>query len=273
MTANDETRNETGTGEDLAGTFAEAGGAIGSIEVFDPGSGFFLSLTAGGGGAVMLDGEVIAASPIPADGLDSFGTGTPLSLETERGHLEVELEPVGEPIRLAGERTGERQAKRAEIRGALQDKGREISLGGHGVIHSATRLPEPDALRRDLTVLLDEGGLLLVAAAGPGGTWCHGEEEVVAAISHPGGYLEFDRALVSTESDAAGRQQRASLELWPATEDVAVLHGAGYSVAGCTARLAQATVNTAQFRWSLDGHAGTGRYELTRPNRSTEGEN
>lgn len=272
MTANGETRTETGTSEDRAENPARNDGPIRSIEVSDPESGFFLSLTAGGNGAVMMGAEVIAASPIPADGLDSFGAGTPLSLETERGQLEIELDPVGEPIRFAGTLTGEREARRAEIRGTLLDDGSETRIGGHGVIHSAARLPEPGALRRDITVLLDEGGLLLVASAGPAGSWCHGEEEVVAAISHPGGYLEFDRALISTESDPAGRQQRASLELWPATEDVAVLHGAGYSVAGCTARLPGATVNTARFRWSLDGHTGTGRYELTRPNRETEGD-
>lgn len=272
MTANGETRTETGTSEDPAEMPAGSGGPVCSIEVFDPGSGFFLSLTAGGNGAVMLAADVIAASPIPADGLNSFGDGTPLSLETERGQLELELSRTGEPIRFAGTLTGEREASRAEVRGTLTDNGTETPIGGHGVIHSAVRLPDPQALRRDLTVMLDEGGLLLVASAGPAGSWCHGEEETVAAISHPGGYLEFDRALVSTESDAAGRQQRASLELWPAAEDVAVLHGAGYSLAGCTARLSSATVNTAQFRWSLDGHAGTGRYELTRPNRQMEEE-
>ncbi|MCO5315902.1 MAG: hypothetical protein M9938_07055 [Solirubrobacterales bacterium] len=243
---------------------------VGSVEVLDPGSGLFLSLTAGGNGAVILDGEVIAASPIPAGGLSSFTAGTSLSLDTERGELEVGLESVGEPIRFSGNLTGERESCRAEVRGTLTDRGDEHRIGGTGVIHSVKRPPSSDSLRRDLTVILDEGGLLCVATAGPEASWCHGEEEAVAAISHPGGYLEFERALVSTQSDEAGRQQRATLELWPASEQVAALHGAGHSVAGCTARLPDATVNTALFRWSLDGHAGTGRYELTRPRTSEE---
>lgn len=253
--------------------------AVRSIEVFDPGSELFVSLTAGGGGTVILGSEVIAASPIPEDGLATFDPGTPLSLETERGELAVELEAEGEPIRLGGTLTGEWEIRRAVAHGLLSlepsgsgpsDRERQVRIDGHGVIHSASRLPSPRSLRRDLTVMLDEGGLLSVAAAGPEGSWCHGEEEVVAAISHPGGALEFGRALISTESDPAGRQQRATLELWPASEDVAVLHGAGHSIAGCTARLADAEVKTALFRWSLDGHLGSGRYELIRPRRDKE---
>ncbi len=261
---------------ETAGTSAGNGDAVparvNSVEAFDPGSGLFLSLTENGNGAVMLGSEVIAASPIPAGTLASFTPEVPLSLETERGALELRLEPVGEPIRFAGDLTGERESRRAEVRGRLTDRGEEHTVGGFGVIHSASRLPAARSLRRDLTVMLDEGGLLCVAAAGPEGSWCHGDEEVAAAISHPGGYLEFERALISTESDPAGRQQRATLELWPASGEIAVLHGAGHSVAGCTARVGERTVNTALFRWSLDAHAGSGRYELTRPDLDPEGE-
>lgn len=251
---------------DAAGTGANARQPeIYSVEVFDPGSGLYVSLTAGGNGAVMLGTEVIAASPIPEGGLASFGPETPLALETERGELEINLDPVGEPIQLTGVLVGSRQAVRAKARGHLDDREERIEIDGHGVIHSATVAPSSRALRRDLTVMLDDGGLLCVSAAGPDDSWCHGEEEAVAAISHPGGYLDFEQVLISTESDAAGRQMRGTLELWPASEDLSPLHGAGRSLAGCTARLEAAEVNTALFRWSLDSHRGTGRYELTRP--------
>jgi len=235
-----------------------------SVELVDPESGLFVSLTAAGNGAVVLDGDVIAAAPIPAGGLDPLSAGAPLSLETEHGSLEVELGPAGEPIAFAGGPTGRREARPVEIAGELVERGRTIPLRCPGVVHARAGGPEPGALRRDLTVMLADGGLLCVAATGPAGAG-HDDEETVAAISHPGGYIEFEEALVSTEYDGAGRQQRATLELRPESADIAVLHGAGSAIAGCTARLADGTVNTALFHWSLDGHEGLGRYEITRP--------
>jgi hypothetical protein len=121
------------------------------------------------------------------------------------------------------------------------------------------------SLTRDATIILSDGGLICVTSAAPEGDINHGDEETVAAITHPGGYIAFDEVLLSTEYDSAGRQRRATLELWPATDDVAALHGAGSVVTGCTAKIGGAIVNTALFRWSLDGHLGLGRYEVTRP--------
>jgi hypothetical protein len=110
--------------------------------------------------------------------------------------------------------------------------------------------------------VLSDGGLICVAAARDFEAGVHGDEEAVAAISHPGGYIEFEEALISTEYDGAGRQRRATLELWPESEDVAPLHGAGTVVSGCTAKVDGSRINTALFRWSLDGHTGLGRYEI-----------
>lgn len=236
-----------------------------SVEVLDPESGLFVSLTAGGSGAIMLGEDVVAAAPIPAGGLDPLSAGAPLLLETERGRLEVELGPTGEPIVFAGELTGRREARLVEIEGELVEGDRTVRLDCSGVLHSRAEEPDAGSLRRDLTVILADGGLLCVATARPAGSDRHSEEEAVAAISHPGGYIEFEEALISTEYDEAGRQRRATLELWPATDQVAVLHGAGSVVTGCTAKLASGVVNTALFRWSLDGHLGMGRYEITRP--------
>ncbi len=237
-----------------------------SIEILDPESGLFLSLTGGGNGAIMLGEDVIAAAPIPDGGLDPLVDGAPLELETEHGELAVSITSTGEPIRFDGELTGRREASLVETRGRLTHHGKEIDLECRGVLHRADDgNPEPAGLTRDATIILSDGGLICLASAAPGGDGAHGEEETVAAITHPGGYIEFDEVLLSTEYDSAGRQRRATLELWPASEDVAALHGAGSVVTGCTAKIGEATVGTALFRWSLDGHLGLGRYEITRP--------
>jgi hypothetical protein len=237
-----------------------------SIEILDPESGLFVSLTGGGNGAIMLGEDVIAAAPIPAAGLDPLVDGAPLELETEHGELSVQLASTGEPISFNGALTGRREASLVETRGRLTHRGEEIELDCRGVLHRRGEdAPEAAGLTRDATIILSDGGLICVASTAPGGDFDHGDEETVAAITHPGGYIEFDEVLLSTEYDSAGRQHRATLELWPATDDVAALHGAGSVVTGCTAKIGAATVNTALFRWSLDGHLGLGRYEISRP--------
>lgn len=237
-----------------------------SIEILDPESGLFVSLTAGGNGAVMLGDDVVAAAPIPVGGLDPLVDGAPLELETEHGELSVSVSSTGEPIRFNGELTGKREASLIETRGRLSHNGENFDLDCRGVLHRREDdSPESPHLTREATIILSDGGLICLASTAPGGDFNHGDEETVAAITHPGGYIEFDEVLLSTEYDSAGRQHRTTLELWPATDDVAALHGAGSAVTGCTAKIGGSVVNTALFRWSLDGHLGLGRYEITRP--------
>lgn len=233
-----------------------------SIEILDPESGLFVSLTNGGSGAIMLGNDVIAAAPIPENGLDGLASG-PLTLETERGSLELAIDSQGEPILFDGELIGRREARLARMTGNLVDSGETIELDCSGVLHAREATPDGVDLHRDLTIILADGGLICAASARAEGIVRHSDEEVKAAISHPGGYVEFDEVLLSTEYDDAGRQRRATLELWPASEEIAALHGAGSVVTGCTAKVGGARINTALFRWSMDGHLGLGRYEIT----------
>lgn len=232
-----------------------------SIEIFDPQSGLFVSLTNGGSGTIMLAGDVIAAAPIPENGLDRLADG-PLELETERGALSVTIEASGEPVELGGEILGRRQARRTTIKGSLTDGDRSIALDCSGVLHSAADVQAGPGLTRNATIILADGGLICLATASTEAGAPHSREEASAAISHPGGYIEFDEVLLSTEYDSAGRHVRATLELWPAGDEISNLNGAGTVVAGCSARVAGRSINTALFRWSLDGHLGMGRYEI-----------
>jgi hypothetical protein len=232
-----------------------------SVEIVDPSSELFVSLTAGGSGAIMLGQHVLAAAPIPENGLDGLADG-PLELETERGSLAVTIESEGEPVVVEGDLIGKREARLCRISGELVEGDRRIELNCPGVLHYREGGTADPALSRDLTVVLTEGGLISVSAVRATASGGHGSEESVAAISHPGGYIEFGQALISTEYDRAGRQRRATLELWPESDEIAALHGAGTAISGCTAKAGGAQINTALFRWSLDGHTGLGRYEI-----------
>jgi hypothetical protein len=161
--------------------------------------------------------------------------------------------------------TGSREARLARIRGELIEGERTIELDCPGVLHARSDTggaAVATSLSRELTIVLSDGGLICAATAREPGCERHSAEESVAAISHPGGYIEFGQVLLSTEYDEAGRQRRATLELWPESDEIAALHGAGTVISGCTAKVAGATINTALFRWSLDGHTGLGRYEI-----------
>lgn len=210
----------------------------------------------------MLGNDVIAAAPIPDTGLNGLSDG-PLTLETERGSLEVQIDSQGEPIVFDGELTGKREARLARMTGSLVNNGETLELDCSGVLHSRSEPSAPSNLQRDLTIILSDGGLICLAAAAPVGTTRHSDEESIAAIAHPGGYVEFEEVLLSTEYDGSGRQRRATLELWPASDEIAVLHGAGTVITGCTAKVGGRQINTALFRWSLDGHLGMGRYETS----------
>lgn len=261
-----------------------------SIEIIDPESNLFVSLTNGGSGAIMLGQHVLAAAPIPENGLDRLSDG-PLELETERGSLSVEIESQGEPIAIEGSLTGSREARLARIRGKLVEGERTIELDCPGVVHARLDAGEAQSggpgsrdasgaqmraarpgLSRELTIVLSDGGLICVATAREPGSERHSAEEAVAAISHPGGYIEFDQVLLSTEYDEGGRQRRATLELWPESDEIAALHGAGSVISGCTAKVDGELINTALFRWALDGHTGLGRYEIRSQGNEREGD-
>jgi len=164
---------------------------------------------------------------------------------------------------------GRREARLARLRGELVEGDRTIELDCPGVIHSRDGSGSgldgsgpAIGLGREVTIVLSDGGLICVASAREAGGERHSAEETIAAISHPGGYLDFEQVLLSTEYDPAGRQRRATLELWPASDEIAALHGAGSVISGCTAKVGPARINTALFRWALDGHSGLGRYEI-----------
>ncbi len=95
-----------------------------------------------------------------------------------------------------------------------------------------------------------------------GGAADHGSETVGAVrISGDGKVLAYDEPLLSTEYDDAGRQVRATLELWG--EDGALAdRGGGLRRAGGRAALGESHLEAAAFEWSLGGQPAAGAYEI-----------
>jgi hypothetical protein len=120
-------------------------------------------------------------------------------------------------------------------------------------------------VRRSIGVVFDDGALLALTSSLPAGGRGHGDEEVTAVLCDPDGApLRFEEALLSTEYGEDGVQRRATLELWPDTEEMRPLRGAGTLINSVCVRRQGLDSQIAFFRWSVEGREGLGTYEVAR---------
>jgi hypothetical protein len=120
-------------------------------------------------------------------------------------------------------------------------------------------------VRRSIGIVFSDGGLLALTATMPAGGREHGDEEVAAVLCDPDGApLTFEEALLSTEYGEDGVQRRATLELWPDTEEMRPLRGAGTLINSVSVRRQGIDSEIAFFRWSVEGREGLGTYEVSR---------
>ncbi|HWJ42163.1 MAG TPA: hypothetical protein VNR67_01910 [Solirubrobacterales bacterium] len=120
-------------------------------------------------------------------------------------------------------------------------------------------------VRRSIGIVFSDGGLLALTSTMPAGGREHGDEEVVAVLCDPDGApLTFEEALLSTEYGEDGVQRRATLELWPDTEELRPLRGAGTLINAVAVERDGIDSQIAFFRWSVEGREGLGTYEVTR---------
>ncbi len=120
-------------------------------------------------------------------------------------------------------------------------------------------------VRRSIGIVFSDGGLLALTAHLPDGAKAHGEEEVAAVLCDPDGApLQFEEALLSTEYGSDRVQRRATLELWPDTEEMRPLRGAGTLISSVSVHRDNIDSEIAFFRWSVEGREGLGTYEVAR---------
>ncbi len=120
-------------------------------------------------------------------------------------------------------------------------------------------------VRRSIGIVFSDGGLLALSSNLPAGGRAHGDEKVAAVLCDPDGApLTFEEALLSTEYGEDGVQRRATLELWPDTEEMRPLRGAGTLINSVSVRRQGIDSEIAFFRWSVEGREGLGTYEVAR---------
>jgi len=236
------------------------------VEFADPDRGLAAALRSGA--AVLFDHEdVLAAEPQAAPDLDGDAAVTQTArVELGAGELELELSPVGHSIRLQGEAIPAEELIACRVLGTLRREGEAREFACLGVRSQAA---EPNWSRiqryRSLAVAFSDGGLLALSAVQPAGAEGHDADEVVAALSGPEGEpTPIEEALLSTQYDSDGRHRRATIELWPEGEAVPPIRAGGSIVCVTSLAVGDLQLDTAFFRWSLDGRPGLGRYEVLR---------
>ena len=140
--------------------------------------------------------------------------------------------------------------------------GRKVS--GLGTIAETRRPPEWRELESLLAIsaVFEPGLAALAVARRPRSATGHGDELVTAALIEAGELRAPDDARISTVYDAGGRQHSAGLELWFPGEDYP-RRLFGTVQAGTSLALEGLLVHAAAFTWRMEGHAGSGLYELT----------
>jgi len=175
-----------------------------------------------------------------------------------RGHasgVEVTLTPASDPADLGGV-----AVTVCTMEGQVGGK----KISGLGTAAETRRPPqwqELDLLRA-ISAVFEPGLAALAIARRPRQADEHGSELVTAVLVEGGELRAPEEARISTVYDGGGRQHSSGLELWFPGEDYP-RRLFGTVQAGTSLQLEGLAVHAAAFNWRMEGHVGSGLYELT----------
>lgn len=138
------------------------------------------------------------------------------------------------------------------------------SISGLGTVAETRQPPEWQELDllRAISAVFEPGFAALAVARRPRRAEGHGRELVTAVLVEAGELRAPEDARISTVYDGVGRQHSSGLELWfPGEEYPRRLFGTVQ--AGTSLDLEGLSVHAAAFNWRMEGHVGSGLYELT----------
>ena len=192
--------------------------------------------------------------------------GWRVAFTAEGAGFDVRLTALTGPIELeeAGGMQGYDQLCR--VQGTAVVGGSERPLDGLGQRTHAWGVADWDRMELVRTVGAWIGedlavGLQAVRRAGARG---HDADAVSAWMLGEDGPQQLSEARLSTTYDDAGRQRRAGLELWEREDSEYPHRVAGEVVCGSTFELGALRLDTAFFRFRMEGREGAGRYDLLR---------
>ena len=210
-----------------------------------------------------LYGQARAGLTLLFEGHNARAAGSPAELTRTadgwRARLEDELDlafvPIVGPLDL-----GIASGHVCQVAGTVGAATVE-ALGVATETPEAPRWDDLDSLRT-VCALFDRGNALLAVARRPRGAPGHDVEVVTAALVEGGEPVTVEDALVSTTYDREGRQLSCGLELHVEGGEFP-RRAFGTAVAGTSVALEGLEVETAVFRWRMEGREGAGSYEAT----------
>ncbi|HEX2015957.1 MAG TPA: hypothetical protein VGN69_04620 [Solirubrobacteraceae bacterium] len=188
-----------------------------------------------------------------------------LALEFQALGTPAVLDPDG-PVGRAGGMQGYEALCRVSGTATVGGRRRSIDcLGQRGHSWGAPDW-ERIGLARTLAVWLEEDRGVTLTAIRPAGVEAHEGELVAAALWAGDGRspLPVHDARLSTAYDADGHHRRAGLELWVGEQDGFALRAAGEVHCGSSLDLGRLRLDSAFYRWQMEGRTGVGRYDILR---------
>jgi len=236
-----------------------------------------VATTTGGGDAGDDGWERFSAAGITATIVEPLRRWR-LALDAEGAGFELDFEALSEPVEIGADTA---VARAAGLRGYEQPcrvKGTARAGGGSFAINALGQRGhqwgaadwERMESARSVSAWLGPELSAMLSAVRPTGSRGHDEEAISAFVVESAGeglagvIGEIDEPRLSTLYDAAGRQRRASAELWPAGEDPYPRRLAGSILCGTSVELGPLALDAAFFAWSMDGREGVGRYDVLR---------
>jgi hypothetical protein len=259
--------------------FSPAASAMNALAVVFDGSEPVAAVARGGIEAETVDWEAAEADGVRATieeplrrwSVDFTGDGAGFSARFEALPAPMEF-PPDSAVAKAGGPEGYEQLCRVEAEVTVGGATRELRCLGQR--DHAWGAPDWDRIERASTVsawLAPDRAIALRSLLPVGGDG-HEREAVSAVLvdtdpNHPEdgpAARVVAEPRLSTTYDGDGHQRRAGLELWLDEEDQLPRRAGGTAVCGTTLDLGRLRLDSAFFRWSMEGHAGVGRYDLVR---------
>lgn len=187
--------------------------------------------------------------------------------------LTVEADGAAAPLTPVGGVAGAEQPVRVRGSIALPGGGAPIALDARGQRSTRGGTLDWRALHslRSVSAWFPDGpGVALTGARPRKAAPNHDRDELWAALWEPDP-RPVDEPRLSTTYDATGHQRRAGLELWlndpehPDEDALFARRAAGHALCGSSLELGPLRLDCAFFRWTMEGAAGIGRYDVLRP--------